>query len=157
MEVRSYRPQQDYRALLDAQCDLYRINFPRFVCTSAFVADQGQRLRVAGRRPFENGIFVLVDGETVAGHVWVAIRMDLQGAYASIDQIYLKAAYRRRGLGRLLLDAAHRYILEQGLTFSRLYVTADNADAVRLYEREGYRVIRLEMEKPLGRETGPDR
>lgn len=149
MQIRPYRPQQDYRAVLNAQCDLYKINFPRFVCTPAFLADQAQRLRAAAKRPFENGIFVLEDGLDFAGYVWVAIRMDLQGTYGSVDQVYLQESYRRRGLGKLLMSAAHDFVIKQGIKVARLYVTAENQDAVRLYEREGYAVTRLEMEKPL--------
>ncbi len=149
MQIRPYRPQQDYRAVLNAQCDLYRINFPRFVCTPAFLADQAQRLRAAARRPFENGIFVLDDGLDFAGYIWVAIRMDLQGTYGSVDQVYLREQYRGRGMGRLLMDAAHDFIRKQGIGVARLYVTADNAQAVKLYEHHGYQTTRLEMERPL--------
>ncbi|MCY0898715.1 MAG: GNAT family N-acetyltransferase [Firmicutes bacterium] len=149
LHIRAYRPQQDFRALLDAQCDLYEINFPRFVCTPVFLADQAQRLRVAGRRPMENGIFILDDDGVVAGFVWVAIRMDLQGAYGSIDQVYLKPAYRRQGYGAWLMQAAEEFIKKQGLKTARLYVTRDNSDAVRLYQRMGYEVMRYEMERSL--------
>ncbi|WP_053960524.1 GNAT family N-acetyltransferase [Sulfobacillus thermosulfidooxidans] len=149
MQIRPYRPQQDYRDVLNAQCDLYKINFPKFVCTPAFLADQAQRLRAAARRPFENGIFVLEDGLDFAGFVWVALRMDLQGTYGSIDQVYLREPYRRRGFGKLLMQAAHDFIRKQGITTARLYVTADNTDAVHLYEREGYHTTRLEMERTL--------
>ncbi|CAB1128120.1 N-acetyltransferase domain-containing protein [Candidatus Hydrogenisulfobacillus filiaventi] len=151
VEVRPYRAQ-DYRAVLDAQCDLYQINFPRFVCTSAFLGEQAQRIRTAVRRPYENGIFVLDDDGLFAGFIWVVIRMDLQGTFGSVDQVYLRPAYRRRGLGRLLLEAAHRFVAERGVRFARLYVTRDNQDAVHLYEREGYRIIRYEMERPVGPE-----
>lgn len=147
MNVRPYRAQKDYRHLLDAQCDLYRINFPRFVCTPAFTAEQAQRLRVAARRPFENGIFVLEELDEFIGYVWVAVRMDLQGPYGSVDQVYLREPYRRQGLGKMLLQAAHAFIESQGLSVARLYVTRDNEDAVRLYEREGYRITRFEMER----------
>ena len=149
MQIRAYRPQQDFRALLDAQCDLYQLNFPRFICTPVFLADQAQRLRVAGRRPLENGIFILDDNGTMAGFVWVAVRMDLQGAYGSVDQVYLKPEYRRQGLGSLLMEAAEDFVRRQGLKIARLYVTQENHDAVRLYERSGYAVTRYEMERPL--------
>lgn len=149
MEVRPYRASTDFQTVLNAQCDLYQINFPRFVCTPAFLSDQAQRIRTAARRPFENGIFILDNDAESVGFVWVVIRMDLQGPYSSIDQLYLKPSYRRQGLGRLLLDAAHRFALLQGIHTVRLYVTEDNRDAVNLYAREGYRVTRLEMERPL--------
>ncbi len=147
MEIRPYRQPQDFRAILDAQCDLYQINFPRFVCTPVFLADQAQRLRVAGRRPMENGIFVLDDQESLAGFVWVAVRVDLQGAYGSVDQVYLKPPYRRQGYGELLMQAADDFIRRQGLKTARLYVTRDNRAAVQLYEKAGYEITRYEMER----------
>ena len=147
MHVRAYRPHQDFRALLDAQCDLYQLNFPRFLCTPVFLADQAQRLRAAGRRPSENGIFILEDDGSIVGFVWVAVRMDLQGTYGSIDQVYLKPDYRRQGYGAALMQAAEEFIAKQGLKNARLYVTRNNGDAVRLYQRLGYEVTRYEMER----------
>lgn len=149
LEIRPYRPQHDFRAILDAQCDLYQSNFPRFVCTPVFLADQAQRLRVAGRRPLENGIFVLADQSALAGFVWVAVRVDLQGAYGSVDQVYLKPEYRRQGHGKLLMNAADDFIRKQGLATARLYVTRENTDAVQLYQSAGYAVTRYEMERQL--------
>ncbi len=149
MQVRPYRAQNDYRMVLDSQCDLYQLNFPRFVCTAAFVAEQAQRLRQAQRRPFENGLFVLDDDGVTVGFVWVVMRMDLQGAFGSVDQVYLRKDYRGRGLGRLLMDAAHRFIRNQGVSVARLYVTEDNQGAVQLYRGEGYIVTRFEMERTL--------
>lgn len=149
MHVRPYRPQTDYRAVLDAQCDLYQLNFPRFVCTPAFLADQAQRIRQAQRRPYENGLFVLEDDGRIAGFVWVVLRMDLQGTFGSVDQVYLWPEYRRRRLGGMLLDAAHEFIRAQGVRVARLYVTEHNQDAVHLYQRLGYEVTRLEMERFL--------
>lgn len=147
MEIRVYRPQQDFKSLLEAQCDLYKINFARFQCTAAFLAEQSQRLRIAGRRPYENGIFVLDDLGIMAGFIWVAMRIDLQGPYGSVDQVYLKPGYRNQGFGKQLMARAEQFIFEHTVSVSRLYVTVDNKVAVRLYENNGYRVIRYEMEK----------
>ncbi len=149
VQVRPYRAQSDYRMVLDAQCDLYQLNFPRFVCTAAFVAEQGQRLRQAQRRPFENGLFVLDDGGRAIGFVWVVMRMDLQGPFGSVDQVYLLPSYRGRGLGKLLMERAHEFIRSQGVSVARLYVTAENGRAVALYEREGYQMTRYEMERRI--------
>lgn len=151
MQIRAYRPNQDYRAVLEAQCDLYQINFPRFQCSPAFLADQAHRLRTVARRPFEQGIFMLIDGDVLAGFIWVSIRMDLQGPFGSVDQVYLWPDYRQKGLGGQLLEAAHEFLRKQGVDLARLYVTSNNAVAVRLYERYGYRITRYEMERVEGK------
>lgn len=149
LTVRPYRPATDFRAILDCQCDLYELNFPRFVCTPDFVAEQAGRLRQVQRRPYEHQIFVLDDAGTLAGFVWVAIRMDLQGVFGSVDQVYLKPAYRGQGYGALLMEAVHRHLKTLGVAYVRLYVTESNRAAVNLYRRLGYETIRLEMERPL--------
>jgi ribosomal protein S18 acetylase RimI-like enzyme len=135
--------------VLDAQCDLYALNFPRFVCTHQFVAEQGARLRQVARRPYEHQIFVLDHGGQVAGFIWTVIRMDLQGAFGSVDQVYLQPLYRGQHLGELLMEAAHEHLRMAGVTHARLFVTDSNAGAVQLYRRTGYEIIRLEMERPL--------
>lgn len=61
----------------------------------------------------------------------------------------MKPAYRGRGYGERLMEAAHRFIRENEVAWARLYVTVDNQAAVRLYERLGYRAIRWEMERPV--------
>jgi mycothiol synthase len=147
--IRPYRPATDFRAVLDSQCDLYEANFPRFRCSPEFLREQAARLRQAARRPFEQAIYVLEDRGDVVGFVWVALRVDLTGVFGSIDQIYLKPAYRGRGYGERLMEAAHRYLRENDVPWARLYVTQDNTAAVRLYERLGYRAIRWEMERPV--------
>ena len=153
--VRPYRASTDFRAVLDAQCDLYQLNFPRFVCTPQFVAEQGARLRQAVRRPYEHALFVLEDAGSVQGFVWTVIRMDLQGVFGSVDQVYLKPAYRGRGLGARLMQAAHAHLAESGVSHCRLYVTESNQAAVALYKRLGYDVIRLEMESTLSLRESP--
>jgi len=113
------------------------------------VAEQGARLRQAARRPYEHQLFVLDDGGQVVGFVWTVIRMDLQGVFGSIDQVYLRPEYRGRHLGERLLEAAHRHLAAAGVNYARLFVTDSNTGAVTLYRRLGYEVIRLEMERPL--------
>lgn len=149
MEVRPYRSTTDFRAILDCQCDLYETNFPRFTCTSQFLAEQATRLRQVQRRPYEHAIFVLDYRGEMAGFIWMAMRMDLQGIFGSVDQVYLKPPYRGQGHGRRLMEAAHEHLTTLGVETARLYVTENNTQAVSLYRRMGYRVIRLEMERRL--------
>jgi ribosomal protein S18 acetylase RimI-like enzyme len=47
----------------------------------------------------------------------------------------------RRGVGRQLLQAAERYARAHGRTALRLEVRYDNAPAIALYEKLGYRPV----------------
>lgn len=55
-----------------------------------------------------------------------------------ITQICVHPAYRRKGLGRTLLSLAAHGFLRQGVSEISLTVTEANANAIELYEAEGY-------------------
>jgi ribosomal protein S18 acetylase RimI-like enzyme len=58
---------------------------------------------------------------------------------ARLYSIAVAHAARGRGLGEALLSAAERTALARGCQRLRLEVRQDNAGAIRLYERLGYR------------------
>ena len=70
-----------------------------------------------------------------------------------VRNVYVRPAYRGRGIGSALLDAAERRMAEAGVDVVALEVMADNEAARRLYRRAGYRPHRLELEKPLESDT----
>ncbi|HET9977892.1 MAG TPA: GNAT family N-acetyltransferase [Burkholderiaceae bacterium] len=82
--------------------------------------------------------FVALDGETVVG--WA----DILPAWADAVKhcgalgMGLLASHRGRGLGERLLRACLAKAQAQGLTRIELQVRADNAAAIRLYERVGF-------------------
>ena len=55
-----------------------------------------------------------------------------------ITQVCVHPAYRRRGLGRLLLSVAAFSFMRQGATEISLTVTEANQQAIELYQEEGY-------------------
>ena len=82
-------------------------------------------------------------------------------AYGEVKRMYVAPALRGRRLGVRLLATLEDTMRAQGLTLSLLETGADQHEAVRLYERHGYRRRRpfggypdnglsLFMAKPLG-------
>lgn len=57
---------------------------------------------------------------------------------SEIEDLFVAAAERRRGVGNLLLDAAEREARRQGFASVGLAVGVENAAARRLYERRDY-------------------
>jgi ribosomal protein S18 acetylase RimI-like enzyme len=55
-----------------------------------------------------------------------------------INNLMVRPAYRRRGIGSLLIAASEHHARERGRHLITLAVGADNPDASRLYERLGY-------------------
>jgi len=65
------------------------------------------------------------------------------GGQATIGLIAVAAAARARGLGRLLMRAAHRWMAARGAVRASVVTQADNVGACHLYERCGYRLEEL--------------
>jgi aminoglycoside 6'-N-acetyltransferase len=65
--------------------------------------------------------------------------------------ISVSPGWQGRGLGTALLKAAEAWARERGATRMQLHVTAANTGAVRLYERLGYELDSLLMDKWLER------
>ncbi|MDO8587707.1 MAG: GNAT family N-acetyltransferase [Armatimonadota bacterium] len=68
---------------------------------------------------------------------------------AFIDCVVVGHEYRRRGIGRLLMKAAHAWGLDRGATSAELNVWAFNKGASDLYKELGYDAMSLRMSKPL--------
>jgi GNAT superfamily N-acetyltransferase len=87
--------------------------------------------------PAETSILLRVDGRP-AGISLGALR----GDRAWITTFGMHPDFRRRGLGKVLLDAQLKRLREAGARTVRLEVLADNVEARGLYEGCGFRVRR---------------
>ena len=94
--------------------------------------------------PLLRGVLVYEDGE-LAGYIYVTIcySAEVGGRCVFIEEIFLKEAFRGRGLGKGIMawlerqyPAARRF---------RLEVTQVNKSAIRLYEESGYRYLRYDQ------------
>lgn len=62
--------------------------------------------------------------------------------YAEIKRMYVRPAFRGRGLGSLMLDHLVAHARRHGLTVIRLETGIHQREAIALYERRGFRKIR---------------
>lgn len=67
---------------------------------------------------------------------------DPRGTGGAIQNLGVSPSHRNRGLGTCLLHAAFVGFRRAGLKTAALEVTAKNVEAVRLYERMGFRRVR---------------
>jgi ribosomal protein S18 acetylase RimI-like enzyme len=61
--------------------------------------------------------------------------------YAEIKRMYVRPAFRGRGLGRLMLDHLVAHARAHGQTVIRLETGIHQPEAIALYERRGFRRI----------------
>ncbi len=92
-----------------------------------------RRFIAAPHRP----LIVAKFGAALAGYALLAVRKNTKTA--RIYSLAVDPTRGRRGVGRALLQACERYARGHGRTALRLEVRYDNAAAIALYEKLGYR------------------
>jgi ribosomal protein S18 acetylase RimI-like enzyme len=84
--------------------------------------------------------FLARDGDTVLGLLTYEIRGD------TLEVVTINALRPAGGVGTALLDAALTAAREHGCARVRLTTTNDNLDALRFYQRRGFRLVALRPE-----------
>lgn len=107
---------------------------------SSFSTDQ---LAARNFRRFLRGgrceLLVAEVGGRFAGYVLVLFRANVKAG--RLYSIAVSPSARGRGVGELLLAGAERAVVARGKQAMRLEVRPDNTGALRLYEKNGYRVF----------------
>jgi len=107
------------------------------------VGEERRYLRALRRYPHA-AVFVAEAPEGIVGRLSIA-RDSHPASYHVADLgLMVAAGYRRRGIGRALLEAAAQWAREAGVRKLELHVFPSNEPAIALYEsfgfsREGYR------------------
>lgn len=78
----------------------------------------------------------ILDGQTLLG----VIRFQFENEFCYIRDIQIYAAHRNKGVGATVLEMAKCYALEKNVSTIKLRVFKISP-AVRLYERNGYKII----------------
>jgi ribosomal protein S18 acetylase RimI-like enzyme len=127
MHIRPYRPTD-----LSTLHEIDRGCFPAGIAyskreISCFVARRGSRAWVAEAGGEIVGFLIACRESREAGHI------------VTIDVV---EGWRRKGVGRALMDAAEAWAVEQGFRVLFLETAEDNLQAQRFYEARGYFKIR---------------
>jgi ribosomal protein S18 acetylase RimI-like enzyme len=100
-------------------------------------------------------IFIAEVNRQVAGLVHVVVQdtppipILVPRRWAMVDSVVVKERFRRRGIGRVLMDEAQRWALSRGATDIELSVFEFNEPARAFYESLGYETIRRRMGRQL--------
>jgi ribosomal protein S18 acetylase RimI-like enzyme len=73
---------------------------------------------------------------------------------AFVDSLAVKQEFRRRGVGRALMDHAHRWAIAKGAADIDLNVFEFNQPAIAFYQALGYETSRRRMVKDLDKKKG---
>ena len=98
-------------------------------------------------------VLVAEQGGAVIGYVYGTVEgvdyMSLRGPAGALQDIMVDPAWRRRGLGRRLLDAVLAALQARGVPRVVLSTAAANEAAQQLFGRAGFRRTMIEMTREM--------
>jgi diamine N-acetyltransferase len=100
-------------------------------------------------------VWLLCEGNLPVGYIVLTLgfSFEFHGHDAFIDELYIDAAFRRRGFGRQAVEFIEKKAREMGVNAIHLEVDRGNDPAFELYRRTGYQDHdRFLMTKWLNRE-----
>ena len=85
------------------------------------------------------------------GYLWVGEGSNMMTGlkHGYVYDIFVKKEFRKKGIGRILLEKAEDYCREKGYSRILLMVSADNANAIGLYNKIGFKKEQIYMGKAL--------
>lgn len=108
---------------------------------AAFASDRLDRRALRHAIGSRSILALVVDGQDRGIAAYALVETRRGSAIGRLSSIAVSPAAAGRGTGRALLRDAEAAAAGAGCRLLRLEVRADNAAAIRLYEREGYVLI----------------
>jgi mycothiol synthase len=132
--LRPFVPERDSRAVYDAHQEAFRDHWGHVDTPYETWLDEK-----LGNARFDPALWlVAVEGEKVAGLCLCRCWDDASPDLGHVDELAVRKAWRKRGLGLALLRHSFRLLQMRGFTCVRLGVDAEStSNAVDLYERAG--------------------
>jgi GNAT superfamily N-acetyltransferase len=127
-----------------------------FYAAAGFTLDRGRAQAAFERlinRSELGGVWVLESDSSAAGYVVLTLMYAMEyGAFRGfVDDLYVRAQFRRRGLASAALAHVKAHCLESHVAALFVQTGTDNDDARRVYTRAGFADIgHLLMVQPLG-------
>lgn len=122
------------RALLDAP-DSFGESYADVEAKSA---SYWESLTKAVTEPQRDALFLVAEADTVFGMVY-GLRDPERDHAARLGGLWVEPRYRRRGIGRMLIDAVIDWALARGAFRVGLWAPAHGPAALALYRKAGFR------------------
>jgi ribosomal protein S18 acetylase RimI-like enzyme len=74
---------------------------------------------------------------------------EVQESFGIVNELYVLPEFRRKGIGKKLLEQCLNRVKAEGFKTARISVISGDKDAIRLYKKLGFRVFMYNMTKRL--------
>lgn len=111
--------------------------------------DDFQKLLPEGLLTPDHYIFSIKEGDLIVGNLWFAARGAIDNRKAYIFDIVIDELVRGKGYGKQTMDLLEVEVKKLGLRHIGLHVFGHNHVARALYEKQGYEITNLVLEKVL--------
>jgi ribosomal protein S18 acetylase RimI-like enzyme len=157
VSIQPYQSDRDHRGVRDCIVELqdYERSLESFLPAGEAMADDYLAFLLRRCEECEGRMLVALAAGEVVGFVCVLTRVppaepdEGQADYAYISALIVRAAHRRRGLGRRLLEEAELWARSSGASDLRVGVLAKNRGARELYASLGFAEFQVHLTKPL--------
>lgn len=148
LKLRSFDYARDNETVAVFHQDHVRINFP----DSKFKKKLFLELLRDGANKEPEGMKIVLDEKAEEiGFVWLEVKFDpyKDAFYGNIRYIHLVPKSRSRGVGTKLMKMIEEYFLKREVAEIRLGTRIDNKAALGLYRKQGFRKVRVLLEKKV--------
>jgi ribosomal protein S18 acetylase RimI-like enzyme len=127
---------QEIEAVLPLMHEFYAQQQMRFEETVALAG-----LQKLVHNPALGQMYMIFLGPELAGYfvLTFCFSLEFHGKFALLDELYIREPFRRRKLGRSVVEFAERICRELHIKALRLEVGRSNTSAQALYTTEGFR------------------
>lgn len=147
-KLSAVQAEQNFETLTD----FYYKNSKACSCMDSFTREDAEAKIKSMTAHIADGSAIVYggfDGDKLAAYIW-AYRISFRDEdRVYVSEVHVADEYRGQGIGHILLTAVEDEARKLGVSAMYIHTEADNAGAIRLYEREGYRMERVQMRKPL--------
>ena len=132
--------------------EYYSTNSRACSCLEHFTMEEAEakiRSMIAHMEDGSAIVYGVFDGEVLQGYLWAYEVQFREERRVYVSEVHVDQSLRGQGFGTLLLEAAETEARDRGIPALYIHTEASNIGAIRLYERFGFKMERVQLRKAL--------
>jgi ribosomal-protein-alanine N-acetyltransferase len=97
-------------------------------------------------------MFVWENGKDVVGWSWLKVHENeffREGVFGEVNEIYIVPRWRRKGLGRSMMEHALGWMRDKGIRTVRVETATSNEAALKFYKEYGFKPNYMILQKEI--------